>query len=99
MSSETKCSESSPSTPLATALVARVERDFPWTIVSRVERFSKVRRKERSGAAIAGRTVLPALHFMSHSPAFGLGIRKSTSRPADRESNRALISLLDSPGS
>jgi len=46
----------------------------------------KKRLREISGAAIAGRTVLPALASINHNPAFVTGTKKSTSKPcATRE--------------
>jgi hypothetical protein len=50
----TKRSNSTASTPLATAFVTWAERDFPCTKIKRVGRFSNVRCKARREPAIAG---------------------------------------------
>lgn len=54
-------STSRASTSQVIAAVDKEKRDSRITRISRWERFPKARRKERSGAAIAGQTVFPAL--------------------------------------
>ena len=74
-------STSKASTPRAIAAVGNCERDFRWTTINRPDRSGKARRNERSGAAMDGRTVFPALASTNHRLELGRGTRKSTSKP------------------
>src|ERR1019366_4979273 len=73
-------STSRASTPRAIAAVGNCERDFRWTTINRSDRLGEARRNESSGAAMDGRTVLPALASPNHRFELRRGTRKFTSK-------------------